>query len=405
MHLALIAAHFPPVQSSCAVQMRDLGAELVRQGHRVTFLVPDPTLDDCFALEETCGIHVLRLKAPGTSGRSYAARTIAEFLMPFAMLLNLRRSPLAGACFDGIIWYSPNIFFGPLVRALKRRSRCRAYLILRDIFPQWAADVGVIRSRTAFRLLSAIADYQYRLADVIGVQSSGNLPFCEARAACSEARIEVLQNWLAPEADAGCSIDVAATPLHGRKIFVYAGNMGVAQGMDRLLHLAAAFRHDPRFGFLFVGRGTEAARLKKAAQRERLVNTLFFDAIPPHEIPGLYAQCHVGLVALDARHRTHNIPGKFITYLHSNLPVLAAVNSGNDLVELIRRHRLGRVSVDPSGSDLPALVEQMIGDELRPSASNERYAEVGRRLFSAETAAAQVAAALVPATSNDPDHR
>jgi len=64
---------------------------------------------------------------------------------------------------------------------------------------------------------------------------------------------------------------------------------------------------------------------------------LFYDEIDPDEIPGLYAQCHVGIVALDPRHKTHNIPGKFLSYMQSGLPVLASINPGNDLVELIQR--------------------------------------------------------------------
>lgn len=59
------------------------------------------------------------------------------------------------------------------------------------------------------------------------------------------------------------------------------------------------------------------------------------------EIPGLYAQCHVGIVALDPRHKTHNLPGKFLSYMQAGLPVLASINPGNDLAELIQKKGLG----------------------------------------------------------------
>jgi len=55
----------------------------------------------------------------------------------------LRLGPLRRLRWDGIIWYSPTIFLGPAVAWLKRASRCRAYLILRDLFPDWAVDAGV----------------------------------------------------------------------------------------------------------------------------------------------------------------------------------------------------------------------------------------------------------------------
>lgn len=394
MHLALIAEHFPPVRSSCAVQMRDLATELVRQGHQVTVLVPDPSLQCGFALEDCSGVEVVRLKTLDNRRNSYAMRTAAEFLMPFAMLRNLRASPAAGHRYDGIAWYSPNIFFGPLVRALKRQSRCRSYLILRDIFPQWAADIGLIRRGLAFRMLSQVADYQYRSADLIGVQTPGNLAFCEDSPGCAGAHVEVLQNWLGPQVDEGCSINLDDTPLRGRKIFVYAGNMGVAQSMDRLLRLPVAFNEDPSLGFVFVGRGSEADRLRQSAERQKLTNTLFFGAIDPNEIPGLYAQCHVGLVALDPRHLTHNIPGKFITYMHAGLPVLAAINRTNDLVELVRNRGVGKVSTDPEGSDLPRLARELIAQNLEDPATSERCRNLARHLFSVEAAAAQIVAGL-----------
>ena len=68
-------------------------------------------------------------------------------------------------------------------------------------------------------------------------------------------------------------------------------------------------------GFLFVGRGSDAERLKVSARMRGLANTLFFDEIHPDEIPDLYAQYAVGIVALDPRHKSHNIPGKFLTYM------------------------------------------------------------------------------------------
>ncbi len=57
----------------------------------------------------------------------------------------VRRSPLHSTKWDLIVWYSPPIFFGPLIWVLRRASGARTYLILRDIFPEWAADLGIIK--------------------------------------------------------------------------------------------------------------------------------------------------------------------------------------------------------------------------------------------------------------------
>jgi hypothetical protein len=61
-----------------------------------------------------------------------------------------------------------------------------------------------------------------------------------------------------------------------------------------------------------------------------------------------YQQCTAGLIFLDPNHQSHNIPGKFISYLEATLPVVACVNSNNDLVQLIHSHKLGMASHDLS---------------------------------------------------------
>ena len=68
-------------------------------------------------------------------------------------------------------------------------------------------------------------------------------------------------------------------------------------------------------GFLFVGRGSDARRLRTVAKARGLDNVVFHDEIDSSEIPGLYSQCHVGIVALDPRHKTHNLPGKLLSYM------------------------------------------------------------------------------------------
>lgn len=344
MKLVLIADTFPPLRTSGAVQLRDLAREIVRQGHELTVLLPDATLDEPWALENYDGAQVLRLKAPQTKDINYLQRTIGEWMMPHSMWRNLKRSPLARQHWEAVLWYSPSIFHGPLVRSLKRQSGCKGYLIIRDIFPEWAVDLGILRPGLAYGFFKWIAQRQYDVADIIGVQTPGNLSYFEQwQAAGNDRSLQVLQNWLGRPANAQCPIRIEETPLAGRKILVYAGNMGIAQGMDILLDLAERLKARDDIGFLLVGRGNNQSVLKKSAAERHLNNVLFFDEIDPDEIPDLYAQCHAGIVALAHRHKSHNIPGKFLTYMQNGIPVLANINPGNDLAALIRREDVGEV--------------------------------------------------------------
>jgi glycosyltransferase involved in cell wall biosynthesis len=387
MRVVIIADTFPPLRTSGAVQLRDLSIEFARQGHETTMLVADPSIATRFAIRDFHSVTVARLKAPQTKDVNYARRTLAELAMPFAMICNFRASPLADRQFDAVIWYSPTIFLGPIVRWLKKRGAAKSYLILRDIFPQWAADMGIISRGPIFRFLDSIANYQYRSADIIGVQTHGNLAFFAPGAIPElKAKLEVLHNWLADEPDRGCRIDIGGTCLAGRCIFVYAGNMGAAQHMDKLVNIAIALRNRADIGFLFVGRGSEVERLRGLAMQQELTNILFEDEIDPAEIPGLYAQCHVGMICLDGRHKTHNIPGKFLSYMQAGLPVLASVNEGNDLITEVEANAVGLTSVDSEGSDLASLAARLASADWAGPAVKERCRTLSRERFSVEAA-------------------
>lgn len=394
MRIALIADVFPPLCSSGAVQLRDLSQEMVKQGHLPTVMIPSSDIAHPWVLETVGGVQVLRLKALQTRDVSYVKRTVAEFLLPFMMRRNLRKSPLANERWEGVVWYSPTIFLGPLANSLKQASGCKGYLIVRDIFPEWAVDIGLLRRGLAYRFFKAIESYQYSVADVIGVQTSSNLSYFDRWAGKRGRRVEVLQNWLAAASDVGTSVSVSNSLLSGRTIFVYAGNMGVAQGMDVYIDLAESLRDRRDIGFLFIGRGSAVHQLREAAQERKLDNVLFHDEIHPSEIPGLYGQCHIGIVALDSRHKTHNIPGKFLSYMQSGLPVLASINPGNDLEDLIQSNRVGRVCTDCSVSTLRRMAVSLVEEIASDKGLATRCRDLSAKLFSPETAVKQIVGAL-----------
>ena len=258
--------------------------------------------------------------------------------------------------------------------------------------------MGLIRNKFVYRGFKMVANYQYGQADVIGIQTPGNYVYFESwQQRHPKTKIEVLHNWLGPATNVGSTIQIGRTKLAGRKIFVYAGNMGVAQNTKIFLELAARIKGNREIGFLFVGRGSDRAAL--AAQYGDLENVLFYDEIDPIEMPGLYSQCNVGLVALDPRHKSHNIPGKFLSYIQGGLSVLACVNSGNDLIELINEHKVG-VVIDGYVDGV-----QLVQGALKALALSEdpdakvrcKYLEAG--IFSSEGAASQVIASLSVCTN------
>lgn len=400
MRLLLVADTYPPARISGALQMRDLAHALAAQGHRPLVLTPLAAAGATAGLQAEEGVQVLRVPAPRTKDVPYWRRSLAELALPWVLLRGLRRSVLREERWDGVVWYSPTIFLGPLVRAIKRRHGCPGYLIVRDLFPDWAADAGVLRrGGLPYRAFKTVERYQYRQADVIGVQTPSNAPLV-ARDAPPAARIDVLHNWLARPAAADAVSPPLPGALQGRINFVYAGNMGVAQDMDAFVALARRLQARADIGFLFVGRGSETARLKRAA--ETLPNLRVLDEIAPEALSALLAQCHVGIIALDPRHGTHNIPGKLLTYLHAGLPVLARANPHNDLHALIAEAGVGASIAGDAPDELLAAASFLASDPAVRAAMGRAGQALAERLFSPRAAAVQVAAGLERASGHRP---
>lgn len=147
-----------------------------------------------------------------------------------------------------------------------------------------------------------------------------------------------------------------------------------------------------------MGRGSDYKMICEDAKCRGLSNVLFFDELDSSEISGLYAQCHIGIIVLDPRHKTHNIPGKFLSYMQAGLPVLASINPGNDLEKIILSEKVGQVSSDYSVDTLQRLainmVNELSGDAENNQALSERCKALSSKLFSSEVAVKQILSSL-----------
>jgi glycosyltransferase involved in cell wall biosynthesis len=394
MHFALVSDTFYPDKNSASVHLLDLTRHLVFTGHRVTVFVPESLQENSWTVNWIDGVRVIRIKSYRIRDTGYVARALAELIMPFLMIFRYFQNALVNEKWDGVLWYSPSIFHGPFISFLKKRSTCKTYLIIRDIFPEWALDIGLMSRGLPFHFFSAVAKYQYSVADVIGVQTEGNCTYFENWKRKAGRRLEVLPSWYAKSIVVPCSIRLSETILADRKVFVYAGNMGIAQGMEILLSLAVSMRHRTDVGFLFVGRGSYMTQLKKIVKQEQLDSVLFFDEIRSDEIPDLFAQCAVGLVALDHRHKTHNIPGKFISYMQNGLPVLANVNAGNDLAQMIRHEQVGQVCENNDLQTLKRIAQNLLEQVDSDANLPMRCKALFEKKFSVESAVKQIVKAM-----------
>ena len=397
MHVLIVTDAYFPARTSVAVLLYELAQTFLEDQVQVTMIVPSATQAQALIFQEQEGCTVIYVRALQTKDVNYARRTFSEFVNPWLIWRKLKsNSRFTNLSVDGVIWYSPSIFWGPLVKQLKLFFGCKSYLILRDMFPDWALHLEVIKKGLPYQFLKSVEHYQYQQADTIGIQSPNNVMYFQQHQSDISAKLEVLWNWARPLnaiSKTQCSIDISQTSIDGRIVFVYAGNIGVAQGMQAFLQLTESLKTNSDIGFLIVGRGSEATQIRGAIAQKQLNNCVVFDEISPFEIPSLFEQCDVGLMFLDRRHQTHNIPGKLVTYLQSGLPVLAAVNPGNDLLTLVPQYGIGEVYAgnDPEKFTLLALA---LANQVRKekSAIEERCKALANSLFGSKQIAHQILA-------------
>jgi glycosyltransferase involved in cell wall biosynthesis len=356
MHVLMVTDAYPPMRTSCAVQMHDLARAFISEGHQVTIITPTSTQKERVQITHNDGVRLMQVKAFETKDINYISRTLAEFFNPFLIWCKLKLCPeFINTKYHCVIWYSPTIFWGPLIKRLKQQFNVKAYLILRDIFPDWALNLGLIKVGFAYRFLKTVERFQYQQADIIGVQSPNNLSYFKGNYSTFINKVEILWNWIGDEKNYTNPFAVNLKKFTGRFIFTYIGNMGVAQNMNLIINLAERFQNNTtlshKVGFLLVGRGSEVKRLKKLSETKQLTNILFLDEVSRECIPGILRKCNAGLVCLDPLLKSHNIPGKFLSYLKEGLPVLAAVNIGNDLIDLISEYDVGEVIIGDNISE------------------------------------------------------
>jgi glycosyltransferase involved in cell wall biosynthesis len=404
--LIITDAYFPS-NSSVAILIDDLAKGLGNQGVEVTLVIPNANQSERVRIFSHHGCEIISIKALKTKDIGYIQRTIHEFFNPFLMWGALKKAPhFLERNYQGVIWYSPTIFWGPLVKRLKDQFHCPSYLVLRDIFPDWAQHLGLLGPGMKYWFFDAVARFQYRQADRIGVQSPNNLQYFQKHYSQFSTHAEILWNWVSPNKKkknttkntakpTPCSIVINDTSLKGRTVIVYAGNVGVAQGgYAHLLALAKLLHVRTDLGIFVVGRGSEITQLRHQIAIEQLSNMLVHDEIAANEMPTLLEQCHMGLVLLDQRHQTNNITGKFLTYLQARLPILAWVNPENDLMDLISMRSLGFAYAGGEAAQFAHYVLKFVYRLNDQPINTKQFDACLKELFSTDHAAQQIMKSL-----------
>jgi glycosyltransferase involved in cell wall biosynthesis len=390
MRILLFVVYYLPSTSSAAKLINDLATEFINRGHDVTVVAPDHATEADLQRDDDDKVQVIRIRTGEIRGvprilRGYREITLSKILWKRAKYFFTENT------FDLIIYYSPTIFFGPLVKRLKRMFGCPAYLILRDIFPQWAVDAGILKKGLLYILFKHYEKINYDAADIIGIQSPANKLYFSKRELDKKYRIEVLYNWMSLEKKYESSMYFREKfGLNGKIVFFYGGNIGIAQDVDNIVRVAVRLKDIPEAHFLLVGEGSEVPRLKSEIQRMGLMNFSIHPAVGQQDYMRMIADIDVGMVSLDSKLNTHNHPGKILGYMYHAKPILASINPGNDLQDLLQTHEAALVCHNGEDEVLYNQALQLINNP----ALRVQLGINGRNLlenkFSVSTAASQI---------------
>jgi len=390
MKILLIVDCYLPAPKSSAKQMHDLGVEFRRRGHEVTVLTTTHEIERNFDISTEEGLVVARVKTRQIKGAAKPLRAFNEVRLSTVVWRRARKFLLNNPA-DLIVFYSPAIFWGSLVWRLKSMWQCPAYLILRDIFPKWTVDTNVLRPGLIHRYLRWKEIQQYVSADVIAVQSPGDLEYFAQNFTDRPDRLDVLYNWTAlDEPHLPRTAYRIRLGLDNKVVFFYGGNLGIAQDLDNIVRLASSLAGYPEIHFLLVGEGSEAGRLRKAIREKGLAN---IQVLPPTEqldYLSMVSEFDVGLVTLDRRLTTHNIPGKILGYLYWGLPVLASLNPGNDLFDLLGKSQAGFCFLNGEDEKLNVAALRLAKDARLRAQMGQKGRVLLRETFSVETAAQEI---------------
>lgn len=247
--------------------------------------------------------------------------------------------------FDLVLYSTPPISLVNTVKKIKKQTGAKSYLLLKDIYPQNAVDLGVLKKTGCrapiYHYFRRLEKELYRISDRIGCMSQANVDYLLTHNSfLSPSKVEICPN----------AIEVLDTRVdqqtrrqirdryglpQDKVIFVCGGNLGRPQGVDFLLDCLLNQNHDPNAFFLLIGDGTHYHKIESALQQTKRSNIRLIEALPKDQYDRMVAACDVGLIALDHRFTVPNFPSRLLIYLQAGLPVLAATDPVTDLKDVI----------------------------------------------------------------------
>lgn len=382
MKIVLFSDYYYPTIKSGSIVIKDLASELSRIGHEAIVVTFNEKQKEFLSDQYEDGIRVIRVRSK-LRQFGMVGRLISEVRYSSLIIKGLKRINLDEV--DGVISFSPSIFYYKAITWIKNKYEIKAYLIVRDIFPKWLLDAGIIKEGALFSFFKRAEIKLYNAVDYIGIESIKDLDYFKSYLN-NKTQLEVLDNW-------GSSINVdqiqshESSPLPKDLVnIIYGGNMADAQDLYSLLNDLEDSVLDNKAFLTLIGSGHQLENIKSLIKKKNLKNVKLLEEVDQKTYLTILKGADIGLVSLNKKLKSNNFPLKMMGYIQQSKPILASVNKGNEIINIIKENDIGQVSLSGDKKGLNKNFLSMIEDKDRLRKQGENALKLFQRRFTVNIA-------------------
>lgn len=344
----------------------DLLRKFYKEGHEVFAICPTERREKKKTnLKKEKEGTILNVRTFNLQKTNVIEKGIGTLAIEYQFLSAIKKN-LADIKFDLIIYSTPPITFSRVIDFIKKRDDAYSYLLLKDIFPQNAVDMKLIKKDGMLHNFFLKKEKKlYDLSDTIGCMSKANVDYVlKHNPIISAKKVEINPNTIEPiivVEDNSEKITVKNKynlPLD-KKLFVYGGNLGKPQGIDFLLETIES-NSNPKVFFLIVGSGTEYKKIREWFNINKPQNALLLNGLPKTDYDLLLNACDVGLIFLHKDFTIPNFPSRMLSYLEMKKPIIAATDPNTDIGAIIEKNNCGFSIISGDISAMNKAIEKMV---------------------------------------------
>jgi len=329
----------------------DLMREFLNNNHNVYIATPVEKRfrEDTNIVEEN-NCKILKIKTGNLQKTSFIKKGISTFRITSQFKFAIKKY-FRNVKFDLIIYSTPPITLDKVVEYVKKRDNAKTFLLLKDIFPQNAVDLGILSKKglkgIIYKYFRKKEKQLYSLSDKIGCMSQANVDYIvEHNSEVDKSKLTIVpnsiepKNFFLPTNEKVVMRKKYDIPLD-KVVFVYGGNLGKPQDVPFIIKCLKSQIKNEEVFFLIVGDGTEYHLLEEYFEKDKPKNVKVMKRLPKEDFDAMVASCDVGMIFLDHRFTIPNYPSRLLSYMQARIPVLACTDKNTDIGDDIENGGFG----------------------------------------------------------------